>query len=32
MQREYISKGTALGPDSTLLLPPKLIRLKLPRK
>lgn len=30
MQREYISKGTARGPESTLLLPPKLIRLKLP--
>lgn len=30
MQREYISKGTTRGPDSTLLLPPKLIRLKLP--
>ena len=30
MQREYISKGTARGPDSTHLLPPKLIRLKLP--
>jgi len=30
MQREYISKGTARGPDSTLLLPPKLIWLKRP--
>jgi hypothetical protein len=30
MQREYIKKGTARGPDSALLLPPKLIRLKLP--
>ena len=30
MQRNYISKGTARGPDSTLLLPPKLIWLKLP--
>lgn len=30
MQRNYISKGTARGPDSTLLLPPKLIPLKLP--
>lgn len=30
IQREYISKGTARGPDSTLLLPPKLIRLQLP--
>ena len=30
IQREYVSKGTARGPDSTLLLPPKLIRLKLP--
>lgn len=30
IQREYISKGTARGPDSTLLLPPKLIPLKLP--
>jgi len=28
MQREYISKGTARGPESTLLLPPKLIRLQ----
>lgn len=30
MQREYISKGTARGPESTLLLPPKLIRLQIP--
>lgn len=30
IQREYISKGTARGPDSTLLLPPKLIRLQRP--
>jgi hypothetical protein len=30
VQREYVSKGTARGPDSTLLLPPKLIRLELP--
>jgi hypothetical protein len=30
IQREYISKGTGRGPESTLLLPPKLIRLKLP--
>lgn len=30
MQREYISKGATRGPDSKLLLPPKLIRLKLP--
>lgn len=30
MQREYISKGTWRGPDSTLLLPPKLIRLPRP--
>jgi len=30
MQRNYISKGTVRGPDSTLLLPPKLIALKLP--
>ena len=29
IQRNYISKGTARGPDSTLLLPPKLIPLKL---
>ena len=30
VQRNYISKGTERGPDSTRLLPPKLIRLKLP--
>jgi len=30
IQREYVSKGTARGPDSTLLLPPKLIRLQQP--
>lgn len=28
MQREYIRKGTERGPESTLLLPPKLIRLQ----